>query len=102
MSAATLEVTLLRKADGPLTKRISLAPDGSLRSDGSACVMVRGIARRFAFSRAQELAELITHFGADEALTLGSLCPGLPEQVEVVTARRLNGVSRPNLGYVTK
>ena len=42
----TIEITTLSKTGGPLTKRISLAPDGTLRSDGSACVMSSGIAQR--------------------------------------------------------
>ena len=36
--------TLLTKTGGPLTKRITMAPDGSLRSDGSACIMATGLA----------------------------------------------------------
>jgi hypothetical protein len=31
--------TLLTKIGGPLTKHITLAPDGTLQSHGSACVM---------------------------------------------------------------
>ena len=40
------EITLLEKFGGPLTKAIKLGDDGRLISDGSACVMSSGIARR--------------------------------------------------------
>jgi hypothetical protein len=95
---SAIEITVLRKADGlPLTKRISLGPDGSLRSDGSACVMSRGIAWRFRFSRIEQLAELIERFGPDQAIALGGLRPDLPDRVEVVTKRKLNGTTDPNV-----
>jgi hypothetical protein len=41
-----IEITALTKAGGPLTKRICLSDDGKLISDGSACIMSRGGARR--------------------------------------------------------
>jgi hypothetical protein len=41
-----IEITSIAKTGGPLTKRISLAQDGSLKSDGSACVMTCGTAQR--------------------------------------------------------
>jgi len=51
MSRATasppeIVLTRLTKAGGPLTKQISLAADGTLIKDGSACVMTRGTAER--------------------------------------------------------
>ena len=57
MSAS--EITLFAKSGGPLTKRISLAADGSLRSDRSACVMAHGQARRARIAGIEELAALI-------------------------------------------
>ena len=42
----SVELTKLTKVGGPLTKRISLAPDGTLKKDGSACVMAHGTAER--------------------------------------------------------
>ena len=56
--SAPIEFTLLTKDGGPLTKQISLAPDGSLHSDGSACIMSRGRARRIRISRLGALAGL--------------------------------------------
>ena len=96
MSAA--EVTLLRKAANlPLTKRISLGADGSLISDGCACVMSCGTAWRFRFDRFQELAEAIEQFDPDQALALGRLQSDLPAQVAVTTKLKLNGANRPDL-----
>jgi hypothetical protein len=37
---------VLAKKGGPLTKQICLTEEGKLRSDGSACVMSRGVAQR--------------------------------------------------------
>ena len=91
-----LEVAVLRKAGGlPLTKRITIRSDGSLISDGSACLMSHGTAYRFAFDDIAEFAKLIENFGPDQALTLGRLRPDLPNKVEVVTKRQLNGDTNP-------
>ena len=51
-----IEITKFSKSGGPLTKRISLKPDGTLHSDGSACVMVAGTARRARFDDLGALA----------------------------------------------
>ena len=53
------ELTLFTKTGGPLTKRISLRPDGTLESDGSACLMTQGAARRLPVADANELAVVI-------------------------------------------
>src|SRR5215472_15776844 len=50
-------LTVIAKSNGPLTKRISLNPDGTVKSDGSACVMSHGRAHRVELSSAQELAD---------------------------------------------
>jgi len=95
-----LQITVLAKNDGPLTKRISLAPDGSLRSDGSQCVMACGTARRLPIPDMSKLAAAIAGLGSHEALTLGALRADLPEQVEIVTKRhldKLNGTDRPDI-----
>ena len=54
-----LELVKFTKTGGPLTKRISLALDGTLVSDGSACVMARGKAERVKIADIDELATLI-------------------------------------------
>jgi hypothetical protein len=93
----TCEITVFTKANGPLTKRISLAPDGTIKSDGSACVMANGTAERASISEVSGLAKLIEKLGNDQAITLGALRAGLRKKVKVVTARQLNGRARPNI-----
>jgi hypothetical protein len=92
-----LQVTIFAKRDGPLTKLISLGPDGKIISDGSACVMSRGKARRVELSSAQQLADLIGSLGSHEAITLGALQEGLPDEVKVATKHRVDRASRPDL-----
>jgi hypothetical protein len=92
-----IEITVFRKAGGrPLTKRIALALDGSLISDGSACTMSIGTASRFGVNDIDQLAELIDSFGPDQALALGTLRADLPGHVNVVTKRKLNGGAAPD------
>jgi hypothetical protein len=94
---APFEVTAILKEGGALTKRIGLGGGGELVSDGSACVMSRGRARRVELNSAQQLADLIGGLGSSEAVTLGALRKGLPDEVEVATKHRVNGASRPDL-----
>jgi len=64
-----MEITVLTKADGPLTKHISL--NGSeVKSDGSACVMSRGRARRMQVADIQHLATLIEGLQSSQAIAL--------------------------------
>src|SRR6516162_8125494 len=90
------EITVFRKDGGPLTKRISLALDGSIKSDGSQCIMSHGTARRFRFDGMQSFADLIAALKPNEAFATGSLRPDLPDRAEVVTRDRLNGAERPS------
>jgi hypothetical protein len=90
-----IELTVFQKIDGPLTKRISLGPDGDIRSDGSACVMSRGTAKRFTFADIAQFATLIEHLGPHQAIALGGLRPDLPDEVSVTTKRKLNGAQEP-------
>ncbi len=53
-----IEITTLTKQGGPLTKRISLTPDGMLHSDGSACIMSVGIARRCELGNLSQFAHI--------------------------------------------
>ena len=87
------ELTVFTKSGGPLTKRISLMPDGSLKSDGSACVMAHGRARRANIASVLDLGALIEQLKPNEAIALGRLRPDLPDRVEVVTKRKLNGAA---------
>jgi hypothetical protein len=88
-----IELTIFRKSDGPLTKRIELAPDGTVKSDGSQCIMPRGSARRFTFGAMGEFANLIGGLRSDEALALGVLRDDLPAEVAIVTKSKLNGAN---------
>ena len=97
MSAPLLEITIFTKSDGPLTKRISLGPDGSVKSDGSACVMAKGTARRFCFATMAQHADLLIALKPNEAIVGGALRPDYPDEVKVVTKRKLNGASRPDV-----
>ena len=87
------EFTIFAKSGGPLTKRISLAADGSLKSDGSACVMAQGAARRVHIASVSDLARLIERLRPNEAIALGALQTGLAELVQVVTKHKLNGAA---------
>ena len=95
-----IEITLLAKSGGPLTKRISLAADGSLKSDGSACLMGQGEARRARFTDLHVFADCIGNLAHHQAVALGSLRLGLPAKVAITTKgklEKLNGATRPNL-----
>ena len=45
----TFEITAFTKHGGPLTKRVPVDPSGKMISDGSACIMSHGGARRVRF-----------------------------------------------------
>src|SRR5690242_18418230 len=84
-----MQITCFSKDNGPLTKRIRLTEDGA-KSDGSACIMSSGMARRVHFGGIGDLAELISELKSHEAIALGALRPDLPGQVAITTRRRLN------------
>ena len=98
MSVDRIELTVFGKEGGPLTKRIWLCEeDGSVKSDGSQCIMARGRARRVVLERMQDFGVLIDSFQSNEALATGALRDDLPPQVEVTTKRKLNGHRQPEL-----
>jgi hypothetical protein len=88
------EITLFVKSGGPLTKRISLEADGSLKSDGSACVMAQGEARRVHITDVFALGALIERLQPNEAIALGALRAGLADPVQVVSKQKLNGAPK--------
>lgn len=88
------ELTCFTNADGPLTKRISLSPDGIVNSDASACIMPRGTAERLRIADVGELAAVIERITPEQAVALGALRIGLPEKVQIITKNKLNG--QPN------
>jgi hypothetical protein len=96
--APKYEIIRFTKMDGPLTKRISLTDDGSVFSDGSACIMSRGTARRVQINDVGHLATQINSLTSTQALALGTLPANLPNEVKITTkAKLLNGVARPNV-----
>jgi len=88
--AIEIEIVLLRKADGPLTKQINLGPDGEPVSDGSACRMSRGDAGRLRVDL-DAFAKLIVQMESCEAIALGALRADLPDNVAVVVKAKLAG-----------
>jgi putative DNA primase/helicase len=91
-----VEITVFRKSEGVLSKRISLSKSGKVRSDGSECRMTTGIARRVKLNGPRSLAKLIDGLGSDEALALGRLRADLPNEVPVVVKRNLNRRTKSN------
>jgi hypothetical protein len=86
---SAFEIVGLTKSGGPLTKKISLSETGALISDGSACIMVAGEAKRFTFNNLTIFADVIGRLGSDRAIALGALHHELPKQVNVLTKRRI-------------
>ena len=100
MNRNQIEITGFAKSGGPLTKRITVAADGSLHSDGSACVMSAGSACRLRFDTLDGFAACIAALDPNEAIALGALRDELSERVEVTTKDRLaalNGTAQPNI-----
>src|SRR5215472_15969003 len=95
-TSTQLNITLFTKHGGVLSKRIALNPAGTIRSDGSACVMPHGTARRVTLDGPVALARLLEGMRSEEAIGLGSLRADLANEVEVVVKRKLNG-ARPDL-----
>lgn len=82
------EITLFTKAGGILTKQILLAADGSAKSDGSACKMSQGEARRVEVAGVKQLVEVIGRVQPNQAIALGVLKPEFPAVVKVVTRKK--------------
>ena len=90
-------ITIFDKDGGPLTKRISLKANGTLHKDGSACVMVRGRARRVSFTNLGAFADCIGALSTTQAIALGALRADLPDDVKIVAEDLLNGFIQPNV-----
>ena len=67
-----IELTRLTKDGGPLTKLISLSPDGTLVKDSSACVMARGTAERVRIAGVDALGALLEDLAPSQAIALGT------------------------------
>src|SRR4029077_10242702 len=90
------ELAIFHKPEGLLSKQISLK-NGKINADGSCCSMARGRARRVKFDDVDGLAVLIDRMQSNEALTLGRLRVDLPDTVEVILKRDLNGTTPPHV-----
>ena len=77
-----IELVVFSKMGGPLTKRITLTADGKIASDGSACTMARGRAKRVRIDGIDELAALIESLTPNQAIALGALRDDLPDEVQ--------------------
>ena len=100
-NAAMMELTVFTKSGGLLTKHIRLAKDGTIVSDGSACTMQHGHARRMQAAGIADLAALVESLDSNQAIALGALLPDLPEEVEIITKHKLNGQPRAP-GFVAR
>jgi hypothetical protein len=89
-----IEFTRFTNADGPLTKRLSLAPDGTLAKDGAAGLLARGTAERIRVVGGTALAAVIEGLTSSQMLTFGRLRAGLPDRVEVTTKKKLTAGRR--------
>ena len=92
-SDTPIELTLFTKLEGILSKRIKLAADGAVLSDGSECRMSSGRAQRVTVDGAAGLAALIEELGSDQAITLGALRSDQRDDVEVTTRKKHNGAA---------
>ncbi|ARJ65141.1 hypothetical protein WV31_05440 [Magnetospirillum sp. ME-1] len=93
-----VELTLFSKDGGPLTKEVTLAADGTVSSDGSACFMQSGAAKRVCLANGElfsGLAELINSTTSEQALGTGTL---VAEGDTVMVCTR----KRPSSGAVAR
>ena len=91
------ELTVFAKANGVLSKRISLNGDGTVKSDGAECAMARGRARRATVADVAELAKLIESLKTNEAISLGMLRPGLPNDVAINVKAKVAEINQPDI-----
>jgi hypothetical protein len=86
----SIEITLFKKSEGVLSKTITAGADGAPVSDGSACRMSSGEAKRMPLPDGERsLADLINNMASNEALALGRLTPNIGEAAPVSTMRCL-------------
>jgi hypothetical protein len=76
-------VTTYVRDDDILTKVFRLDEAGRLQIDSGQCRMARGKARRVELANLRELATLIEGFRINQALSLGTLRPDLPDEVTI-------------------
>ncbi len=97
-AAVTFTVYEKPAADGPLSKTITLGPEGRPVSDGSSCVMMRGCAKTITLPGLVEFAAFLSTLTPQMAIGLGVIDEahrlkqkdGSPGPTEVVRDRDLN------------
>jgi hypothetical protein len=94
-AAAAPEIVGIVKKGGPLTKSLCLDGNGRLKSDASSCLMSCGEAWRLDVADVDRFARIISSLRQEQAIALGSLRPGLPGKVDIVSRRSLNGGGAP-------
>ena len=100
MNTNVIEITGFAKAGGILSKRISLSADGTIKSDGTECIMTAGKAKRVCIPDISHLSKIVGSLASNEAIALGALAPHLPDVVEITTKRKhaeLNGTAHPGI-----
>ena len=92
-------LTRLTKDSGPLTKQISLAADGTLIKDNSACVMSRGTAERVRVAGVAGLGALIEDADAVAGARARQACAPICRTRSAITTKKMlaNGTPRPDL-----
>ena len=95
----SIELVVFTKDRGPLTKRISLV-DGKVKSDGSACSMARGRARRVRLNGVEQLGELIENLESNQAIGLGAMRPDEGDEVAIATKDEL--AANPRDGAIAR
>jgi hypothetical protein len=96
----TAEITLITKL-GPnpvMTKKIFLDATGTVRSDGSQCLMVQGTASTMPPATASAFAELIESCRSDQAFALGTLRADISTPAAITTKNNLKN----NPGAITR
>jgi Family of unknown function (DUF5906) len=90
-SGLSTEITVFSKSGGVLTKKISLSKDGGLERDASECRMAKGLACRIRVAGLHGFAAGLMLLQPHQAIALGALRDGLPDKVNIVTKKKLNG-----------
>jgi hypothetical protein len=91
----SIELLVLTKDRGPLTKRISLV-DGKVKSDGSACSMGHGRVRRVRLNGIEKLGQLIEKLESNQAIALGAMRAEFGDEILIATKSELAANPRPN------
>jgi hypothetical protein len=95
LTGTAVTFSVLTKTGGPLSKRISLGPDGNPLSDGSACLMITGTATTVSlpFIKFGDVVETLT---PQKAIALGTIQGAeIGQELPVVTVRRLREGKAP-------